>query len=122
MELIGLAVALPVLGALALLQIAVACAAPLGRLVWGGAHRVLPTRLRWASAASVLLYAGFAWVLVDRAGTSPSAVSITVGWVLLAYFCLGILLNLASRSVIERAVMTPVCVVLAAATLAIVVR
>lgn len=36
-------------------------------------------------------------------------------WVLAAYFVLGIVMNAMSRSVPERATMTPVCAVLAAA-------
>ncbi|WP_299088400.1 hypothetical protein [uncultured Microbacterium sp.] len=119
MELTALAVALTILGALALLQIAVACGAPFGELVWGGAHRVLPARLRAASAASVLLYAGFAWVLVDRASAAPSDVARIVVWVLFGYFCVGIVMNLASRSRAERWTMASACVVLASATLVI---
>lgn len=115
-------VALAILGALAVLQLAVACGAPWGRFVWGGAHRVLPTKLRWASAASVLLYVGFAWVLVDRAGTAPSGVARVAVWVLFAYFCLGIVMNLASRSRAERWTMAPACAVLAAASLVIAVQ
>ncbi|HKP06792.1 MAG TPA: hypothetical protein VJU58_06025 [Microbacterium sp.] len=111
-----------VLGALAVLQICVAAGAPWGRLVWGGAHRVLPRRLRIASAASVLLYAGFAAVLLSRAGLLPGGDSLLLRiltWVLFAYFAVGIVMNAVSRSRVERLTMTPVCVVLAAATLVI---
>ena len=111
-----------VLGALAVLQICVAAGAPWGRLVWGGAHRVLPRRLRIASAASVLLYAGFAAVLLSRAGLLPGGDSLLLRiltWVLFAYFAVGIVTNAVSRSRVERLTMTPVCVVLAAATLVI---
>jgi len=114
----GLATAL--LAGLAVLQACVAAGMPWGRLVWGGAHRVLPTRLRIGSAVSVVLYALFAAVLLARAGALPgggSPVVIVSAWVLLGYFALGILLNLASRSLPERLTMTPVCAVLAAATL-----
>ncbi|MFB7891053.1 hypothetical protein ACFC1I_02470 [Microbacterium sp. NPDC056044] len=115
-------VACAVLGALAVLQICVAAGAPWGRLVWGGAHRVLPRRLRIASAASVVLYAGFAAVLLSRAGTLPggdSQVIRILTWVLFAYFTLGIVMNAISRSRAERLTMTPVCAVLAAATLVV---
>lgn len=119
MELTALAVALTILAALAFLQVAVACGAPFGKLVWGGAHRVLPARLRAASAASVLLYTGFAWVLIDRAGSAPGGLARIVSWVLFGYFCLGIVMNLASRSRAERWTMASACVVLAIATLAL---
>ncbi|CAI9394387.1 hypothetical protein [Microbacterium sp. T2.11-28] len=120
MAMIAAAVAVALLSALAVLQICVAAGAPWGRLVWGGAHRVLPARLRIGSAVSVLLYAAFAWLLLARAGVLPGSdlpLVTAATWVLFAYFTVGILMNLVSRSVPERLAMTPVCVVLAAATL-----
>ena len=115
-------VACLVLGALAVLQICVAAGAPWGRFVWGGAHRVLPRRLRIASAASVLLYAGFAAVLLSRAGILPGGDSLVfrvLTWALFAYFGVGIIMNAISRSRAERLTMTPVCLVLTGATLVI---
>jgi len=56
-------VAYVLLGALAVLQIALAAGAPLGHLAWGGKYRVLPRGLRIASAVSVLVYALFAWII-----------------------------------------------------------
>lgn len=110
-----------VLAALGVLQVLVAAGRPYGRLVWGGQHRVLPRRLRIGSAVATGLYAAFAVVLLARAGLfgSPAAFVRIATWVLLAYFVLGILLNAVSRSRAERAVMTPVCVVLAACTLVV---
>lgn len=107
------------LAALAVLQVCVACGAPWGRLVWGGQHRVLPRRLRIASAFSVLLYAAFAGVLLARADVIPggSVLVDAATWILFGYFVLGILANLASRSRAERLTMTPVCVALALLTL-----
>lgn len=113
-------VAAILLAALAALQLCVAAGMPWGRLVWGGAHRVLPRALRIGSALSVLLYAAFAWLLLARAGVLPGSdlpFVVVSTWVLLAYFCLGIVMNAASRSRPERLTMTPVCGVLAAATL-----
>jgi hypothetical protein len=114
------AVAVALLAALAALQLCVAAGMPWGRLVWGGAHRVLPRRLRIGSAVSVLLYAAFAWLLLARAGALPGSdlpFVVASTWVLLAYFCLGIVMNLASRSRPERLTMTPACTLLAVATL-----
>jgi hypothetical protein len=99
-------VATAVLAGLAALQVAVAAGRPLGRLVWGGRHEVLPPALRVASAASVALYALFAVVLLRS--WEPGA------WALAAYFGLGVLVNAASRSRDERRVMTPVAAVLCA--------
>lgn len=115
-------VACIVLGALAVLQICVALGAPWGRLVWGGAHRVLPGRLRIVSALSVVLYAAFAVVLLSRTGVLPGGDAVTVRvltWVLFAYFTVGIGMNAISRSRAERLTMAPACVVLASATLLI---
>jgi len=117
---IAAAAAVALLAALAALQLCVAAGAPWGRLVWGGAHRVLPRRLRIGSAVSVVLYAAFSWLLLARAGALPGSdlpFVVVSTWVLLAYFCLGIVMNLASRSRPERRTMTPVCALIAVATL-----
>jgi hypothetical protein len=117
-------VAYVLLAALAVFQIALAAGAPLGHLAWGGKHRVLPRGLRIASAVSVLLYAFFAWIIagavagVDRFGDHIPEKPVGI-WVLTAYFGVGILANLASRSRPERFVMTPVAAVLCASCLVI---
>jgi hypothetical protein len=117
-------VAYVLLAALAVFQIALAAGAPLGSLAWGGRHRVLPRGLRIGSAVSVLLYALFAWIIaaavagVDRFGDYVPAENPAI-WVLAAYFGVGILANLVSRSRPERFVMTPVAAVLCACCLVI---
>lgn len=119
---IALIAALVVLAAAAALQVLVAAGLPFGRFVWGGAHRVLPRRLRIGSAVSVLVYAGFAWLLLSRAGVLPGGESgavVVLTWVLFGYFAFGVLLNAISRSPAERWTMTPSCAVLAVATLII---
>ncbi|MFK5635524.1 MULTISPECIES: hypothetical protein [unclassified Ornithinimicrobium] len=116
------AVATVVLGALAALQVLVAAGRPHGRLVWGGQHPVLPGRLRVASLLSVLLYAVFAAVLLARAGIvtgGDDRLVVVATWVLLGYFVLGTGVNAVSRSTLERRTMTPVCAVLALATLVV---
>lgn len=122
MVIVSLVVALALLALLAALQAVVAAGLPLGHFVWGGAHRVLPRRLRVGSAVSVLVYFGFAALLLSRAGVMPAGGTTTVvvlTWVLFAYFTLGVLLNGISRSRAERFTMTPMCAVLAVATLII---
>lgn len=122
MTIIAAVVAVGLLGALAVLQIALAAGKPWGRLAWGGAHRVLPRRLRAASVASVVLYSLFALLLLSRAGAVPgggSSVIAVLTWMLLGYFVLGIGMNAISRSRAERWTMTPVCVMLALMTLVI---
>ncbi|BDV31427.1 hypothetical protein [Microbacterium terricola] len=122
LTLIAVVVATVLLAALALLQTLVAAGRPLGRFVWGGQHRVLPTRLRIGSAVSVVLYAAFAALLWSGAGLLPGGDTIFVDvalWVLCGYFVLGTVMNAISRSRAERATMTPACAVLALATLVI---
>ncbi len=113
-------IASALLAALAVFQLALALGAPWGRFVWGGQHeRQLPRGLRIGSAVSIVLYALFAVVLLDRAGlvdVVPDAVARVGAWVLLAYFALGVLMNGLSRSRSERLVMTPAVLVLAVCT------
>lgn len=125
MTAVALATALTLLAALAVLQVLLVLGMPFGRLTWGGAHRVLPRRLRLGSAVSVLLYAGFAALLLSRAGVlagGDSAPVTVMTWILFAYFTFGILLNAVSRSRAERWTMAPVCLVLALATLSLALR
>ena len=101
-------------------QVALIAGAPIGRFAWGGQHDVLPSRLRIGSAVSIVLYALFAVVLLDRAGVIdvlPDIVSTVGAWVLVAYFALGIVLNGISRSKPERNLMAPVSLVLAVLSL-----
>jgi hypothetical protein len=111
------------LAALAVFQFALILGAPIGHFAWGGQHRVLPTRLRVGSAVSIVLYALFALILLERAGLatvfgSDGFVQVA-SWVLFGYFTLGILMNGISRSKPERNTMVPVTVVLAVLTLII---
>ena len=122
MTAIALVVALALLAALAVLQLLVASSLPYGRFVWGGTHRVLPHGLRVGSAASVLVYAGLAALLLSRAGVLPagdSAAVIVLTWVAFAFFTASAALNAISRSPAERWTMTPTSLLLAAATLVI---
>lgn len=119
---LALVVALALLAALAVFQIGLASGAPWGRFAWGGAHGVLPARLRIASGVSALLYAAFALLLLSRSGALAGAdnnVIVVLTWVLFAYFVVGIGLNAISRSRAERWTMTPVCLVLALTTLVV---
>ena len=122
MTAIALVVALALLAALAVMQILAASGLPLGRFAWGGTHHVLPRGLRVASAASVLVYAGLAALLLSRAGVLPagdSAAVIVLTWVVFAFFAASVALNALSRSPAERWTMTATSLLLAAATLVI---
>lgn len=106
-----------ILACLIIFQVALACGAPIAHFAWGGAHTVLPKRLRIASLSSILLYVFFAGILLEKAGvteliSNDKLVSISM-WVVTLYFFVGILMNALSRSKPERLVMTPVAALLA---------
>ena len=105
-----------VLVALAVFQLALVFGAPLGRFAWGGAHRVLPARLRVGSAVSIVIYALIDVIAWDRVGAIdvfPAPFSEVAMWVIFGYFVLGIVMNAISRSKPERYLMVPVSIVLA---------
>ena len=110
-----------VLAVLALFQIALIAGAPIARFAWGGQHDVLPARLRIGSAISIVLYALFALILLERAAVIHTLVNETLvfvgAWVVFAYMLLGIVMNGISRSKAERNTMVPVTVVLAVLSL-----
>jgi hypothetical protein len=110
-----------ILGALAVFQIALIAGAPLGHFAWGGQDRVLPSSKRIGSVISIVLYGVIAAIALLRSGVIPGwneALGVIIAmWVIFAYFAAGILLNAISRSIPERAVMTPTVAVLAALAL-----
>ncbi len=111
-----------ILALLAVFQLALVLGAPLGHFAWGGAHRVLPPRLRVGSAVSIVIYAIIVALALDRVGlvdVVPDAVSTVGMWIVFAYFVLGIPLNAISRSRPERYTMTPVVTVLAILSLVV---
>ncbi|OUZ09701.1 hypothetical protein BHE97_09550 [Aeromicrobium sp. PE09-221] len=119
---IALGVALAVLAALAVLQLLAASGLPVGRVMWSGAHRVLPRRLRLASATSVLVYAVIAVVLLSRGRALPggdSTAVVVLTWAAAAFFALSVPLNAFSRSPAERWAMTPTSALLAASAVAL---
>jgi hypothetical protein len=100
-----------VLSFVAIFQVLLAVGFPLGRAAWGGTHRVLPPRLRIASALSSLLLGLAAWIVLARTGlvTIPWQSSVVrVGtWVVFSFLTLNTVSNFVSKSRIERTVMTP---------------
>ncbi|WDF34648.1 hypothetical protein PTW37_07070 [Arthrobacter agilis] len=101
-------------------QAALAAGAPWGVAAYGGATPGrLPSRLRASSAASTILYALLAILtLRARPGAARTRRVLTAATALMA---LGTVMNLASRSRVERALWTPVAGMLTVA-LARVVR
>lgn len=107
-----------ILGSIIGYQLLLAAGLPLGRAAWGGEHIVLPRKLRWGSLLAACILAVTVWIILARADLlHPGAGSgvVRIGtWIFALFFCLNTLGNLASKSVLERKVMTPLTVVLAA--------
>ena len=106
------------LAGLAVFQVLLIAGLPLGRFAWGGQNRVLPVRLRRGSAVSIVLYAAFAVVALERVGQIDLIPSdgfvVVLTWVIAGYLLLGVVMNLLSRSRPERYTMAPVALVLGA--------
>jgi hypothetical protein len=104
--------------ALFVFQVLLAVGAPLGGAAFGGAHVVLPSTLRIASAVSALLFLGAIWAVLSgagvvRVGAGAAAVARWVLWCYAGLFSLSALANLASMSSWERFLMAPTAVLLA---------
>jgi hypothetical protein len=111
-------VATTVLGFGICLQLLLAAGLPLGRAAWGGQHSgVLPVKLRIGSLAAAGILGIAAWIVLARTGlVVPEAESMAIRvatWVFAGFFCLNTLGNLASKSPLERKLMTPQTVILA---------
>ncbi len=109
-------VAAVILAGLMLFQILLALGYPLGKAAWGGYYTELPTGLKIASVLSAALYAAFISITLAsarmvRAPFGPRFMHLSL-WTLTALFFLGTLMNLASQSFWERAIMTPLAFML----------
>ncbi|MGN7200320.1 hypothetical protein [Arthrobacter sp. SAFR-044] len=106
-----------VLGVLAVFQLLLIIGLPFGRFAWGGQNPVLSARQRVGSAVSIVVYAAFALVALERGALisifPAPLVAVVAMWVIAAYLLLSVLPNLASKSKYERRVMVPVSLVLA---------
>lgn len=111
----------------AVFQIALILGAPWGSLTQGGAHSgSLPSTGRTIAAVSAVLVILMALVVLAGVGEGPLAVApsaaLNIGfWITTAYAGLGVLLNLASRSVPERLVWAPFTLVLFACLIVVAV-
>jgi hypothetical protein len=104
----------------AIFQAALALGAPFGRAAWGGRRARLPGGLRVASGIAIVVWLAAAVIVLGRAGIEVVALSRVVlrwgAWALVVILALGALMNLASRSPLERWIWGPVTVVLAILT------
>lgn len=98
-------VAVILIAVVVLFQTLLALGMPWGAAAWGGRHRgVLPSRLRIASVMSAVILGAIGWLVLAKGGRGESAPS----WydvalcVVVAYFGVGTIVNLISRSKVER--------------------
>lgn len=89
-----------------LFQVALAAGAPWGAAAWGGAHDgVLPPALRAGSAVAALVWAGVAAVAAGRLLGPVGRRRLLLGAAV--YTTVGIVMNAASPSGLERSVRVP---------------
>jgi hypothetical protein len=105
-------------------QVALALGAPWGRAAWGGANEGrLPGKLRVASVAAAVVWVFLSSLIFERAGHEliplPFSVPDWVPWALFGLSLLGAVMNLASRSRLERLIWSPVSGLLAALCLVV---
>lgn len=114
------------IGVVILFQVALVLGAPWGAAAWGGQHTgTIPVRLRIASVVAIVILGFLAWLVAAAAGIVavaplPATWLIPAIWVAASYFALGAVVNLISRSPIERvwapvALATAICCVIVAA-------
>lgn len=110
-------VALAGFGWLTLFQLLLAAGLPLGRMAWGGTHRVLPQGLRLASLASAGLALVGAAAAAQASGLGPALLPEIVLRPLLGamavLFGMSFIGNAASSSRIERLHGVPLTILLA---------
>lgn len=103
--------------AVAAFQLLLASGRPWGKYAWGGYHEVLPTKLRLASTASMLIFLLAALIILDRVNLidvySDEGFISQAAWALAGWLGIGVLMNAASKSQSERKLMTPIAMVLA---------
>jgi hypothetical protein len=112
--------------AVVLFQLALALGAPWGSLAMGGALTgVYPPAMRAAAVAQAVLLAGFAAVVLARAGVAFPRLarpSRWPAWIVVAFMAVSVILNLITPSGGERLLWAPVTVVLFACSLRVALR
>lgn len=98
-------------------QALLALGLPVGKVAWGGEHRILPAKLRWSSLAAVFILALASWMVLARAGLVPPGSDLLairiMTWTFASYFALNVVMNLLSKSLLEKLIMTPAAAIIA---------
>jgi hypothetical protein len=109
---IAAVVAIIVLGGLIVFQLLLAAGVPWGTAAWGGQYPgVLPANLRWGSVVASIILGLALWMVLARVGWArPGSDALwvkVVTWVFTAYFAFNVVMNVLSKSAIERVIMAP---------------
>jgi hypothetical protein len=114
-------VALIALAALALFHVAMLTGLLPSEMVWGGRAAGEPGVMLKLELVGLVVTVLFGLIIAARIGLIrspvPNKVIVVCTWIVFAYFVLNVLANLASTSTLERAVFTPVSLLVALLTL-----
>ena len=98
-------------------QLLLALGFPYGQAAWGGKYIKLPSNLRIASLFSAGVFVVASLFILERADILTvfnSSTVVTIGvWILVAFLGLNTLGNFASKSRVEKRIMTPISLTLA---------
>ena len=89
---------------------------PLGHLAYGGKYKELSTGLRIMSVVAIGIFIFSTVIILDHINlinVFNPIFSLVVVWILAGYSTLGILMNLASKSKLEKIIMTPIALIIA---------
>ncbi|MGD8718864.1 MAG: hypothetical protein PVH29_08580 [Candidatus Zixiibacteriota bacterium] len=108
----ALIIIIVLLAILACFQVALIAGMPWGAAAWGGGNEVLPLEYRIASASSIIIYVLMAWIAGKRVAKPESKGFRIAAWIIFAFFCLNVIMNVISPSGWEK-IWAPVALVLA---------
>lgn len=102
---------------MSIFQLLLAFGLPMGRVAYGGKYETLPKNLRIASLIAVGIFVFGIIIVLERAEimtllNNPLLITIVI-WILAVYFTLNVLMNIASKSQMEKRIMTPISLVIA---------
>lgn len=105
-----------ILVCLCIFQLLLILGVPLGHAVWGGKYEVLPLSLRVGSFVSIIIYIISIFMILSKSiikNKYSDTRFVQIGlWVFVILFLLSALANLASKSLWERYLMTPLAIIL----------
>jgi hypothetical protein len=94
--------------------------APVGKFIWGGQYDgVLPKKERTSSLLSIPAQWFAIYTLLVVSGTitveNLSILFVTFAYIFMVYFLLNTIMNLMSKSIYEKVIMTPVALIITVA-------